>query len=153
MPPSPDQPPARRTTYEDVRDSPDLRRLLLTARAWGVRPSQFLAWDDDDRELALALHDYEADQCPGCGGQLSITTAPEAEERFAPGPSYRCHRCTAMAQAAELRKDAPSPTALLHTARDRALEPHQHDDTGDTGDTGEHDDDEEEAPPPAGEPQ
>lgn len=121
--------------------------MLLTARSWGVSPHEFADWPPESRALAFALHDYEADACPGCGGQLSVTTAPEAEERFVPGPSYRCHRCTAMTQAAELRRDALQRTALLHTARDRALEP------GFTGDTGEHEHVEEEAPAPAGEPQ
>lgn len=135
MPPSPDE-ASPRSAYEDVRDTPSLRRLLQTARAWGVRPSEFIAWDEDDRELALALHDYESDACPHCGGQLSVTTTREAEERFVPGPPIRCHRCTALAQAAEIHKAKYHPHAVLHTVRDRALEPDQQDTTGDTGEVG-----------------
>lgn len=30
-------------------------------------------WDDESRNWALALDDLEADQCPGCGSQLSET--------------------------------------------------------------------------------
>jgi hypothetical protein len=30
-------------------------------------------WDDDSRGWALALDNFEADSCPGCGSQLSET--------------------------------------------------------------------------------
>ena len=152
MPPSPDpqQGAGERSAYLDVRDDPGLRRVLVTARAWGVRPSEFLAWGSDDRELALALHDYEAEQCPGCGGQLGVTTDPEAEERFVPGPSIRCHRCTAISQSRETHKTTYHPHAVLHTARDRAIEPDLTDATGGADDDRTEDTEEDGDPPAAG---
>jgi hypothetical protein len=136
VPPSPDSPSAgwladygAASPFEAIRDTPGLRRLLVTARAWGVRPSELLAWPDDERELALALTDYEADCCPGCGTPMSVTTAPEAEERFVPGDAIRCHRCTAVSQAAAIHQTEYHPAAVMFTVRERV--------TGDTG-AGEH---------------
>ena len=126
MPPSPDEPSA----FEQIRDTPGLRLFIRTARAWGVRPSEFLEWDDEDRAYALALTEYEDDACPGCGGQLAVTTDPAAEARFLPGPPIRCHRCTAMSQAAAVHNTTYHPHAVLHTVRDRALEPDPPDATG-----------------------
>lgn len=120
MPPSPD---LFEQAFADVRDNPGLRRRIEVARAWGVRPSALLDWDDEDLALALALHELEADACPGCGGLLSVTTAPEAEARFVPGRPVRCHRCTALSQAAAIHQTEYHPHAVHYGVRDRALEP------------------------------
>lgn len=70
-------------------------------------------WDDDERAWALALLEYEADKCPGCGGQLSQTTDPTTEGRWHVPPPTRCHRCTAIAAAQEPYRETKHPHALL----------------------------------------
>jgi hypothetical protein len=125
---------------------PGLRRTLEAARNWGVSPRRFLGWeparvttydldpvtgrvvraveivepewDDDGRELAFALESYEADLCGGCRQPLAATTDPAAEDRLTPGTAIRCHRCTAIAQTAELYRNNPTPSALLFTVRE-----------------------------------
>lgn len=137
-----------------VAGDPGLRRILEAARAWGVSPRRFLGWeparvttyrldelgrilealttvepewDDEGRDLALALESYDADLCPGCRHPLAETTRPEAEEWFTPGDLIRCHRCTAAAQTAEIHKDAPHPSAVLFTVRTGGLPDHRED--------------------------
>lgn len=123
--------------------NPDLRRLLETARAWGVPWRRFMGWEpvtrtvyryngtgqliekmterdpewgEDDRQAALALAGWEAGVCSGCGGQLAETTDPKNEFRYKAKAAYRCHRCTALDQAAEQYSQSPSPQALHFTA-------------------------------------
>ena len=54
----------------------------------------------------LALAEIRADTCGGCGGALSETTAPEAENQYVVLPPHRCHRCTALHQ---VQQDSSSP--------------------------------------------
>jgi hypothetical protein len=95
-------------------------RALKLARAWGVSPRRFLGWepvqtvvfrrndagqvvaaeitvesewDDESRELAFALEDYEARLCPGCGDDLEETTKTENHEAYEPLPVIVCFRC------------------------------------------------------------
>lgn len=77
-------------------------------------------WDDDERGWALALLEYEADQCPGCGGQMSETTDKTTEGRWRVPPPTRCHRCTAMAVAQDGYRNARQPQALFWTTEDHA---------------------------------
>lgn len=68
----------------------------------------------------LALHELQADHCPGCGGVLSETTAAENEGAYQVDPPHRCHRCTALADAREPYQDpkrTAHPQALLWIAR------------------------------------
>lgn len=94
--------------------------MLQAARAWGVSPRRFLGWEperttvwqysdagrigrtvetmepewsEEDRELALALAEYEALLCPGCGGDLEETTKKENEEGYEPLPALICWKC------------------------------------------------------------
>lgn len=67
----------------------------------------------------LALHDLESEQCGGCGGDLTETTAADAEYGYAVPPPARCHRCHALglATSPEAVKPYPEPhSALLFTA-------------------------------------
>ena len=53
-------------------------------------------WDDESRNWALALDDLEADQCPGCGAQLSETVRTKGK----PFPKWDvstivCSKCEA----------------------------------------------------------
>lgn len=65
-------------------------------------------WDDESRNWALALDDFEADQCPGCGGQLSQTRKrPEGD----PQPLFEistivCARCEDTASVQKSHQDA-----------------------------------------------
>jgi hypothetical protein len=75
-------------------------------------------WDETEQGWMLALAEYRADRCPGCSGQLSETTAEDAERAFVGEPPHRCHKCTAIAiKQAEYQKTAPWPQALLWSAR------------------------------------
>lgn len=56
--------------------------------------------------MVLALFDYEAQTCHGCGGFLPETTDESAESAYEADPPWRCHRCTALNKhKAEWRKD------------------------------------------------
>ena len=126
------------TPYELVASDPALRRMLEVARAWGVRPSVVTGepvvtmhvydpggrmvsstepgWSMDETGLAMALLDYEAGLCKGCGHPLEETTAPDAEEGYDVGVSARCHCCTALDIAQDAVQDRPHPSALLLSA-------------------------------------
>lgn len=67
----------------------------------------------------LALAEYEADLCTGCGGHLSETTAPEAEGQYAIEPAVRCHRCTALSIARHQLQESSQPEALYPIVRKR----------------------------------
>lgn len=60
----------------------------------------------------LALSLLEENTCDGCGGLLGDTTRPEAEDRYEVGKAVRCHRCTAIAEAAHRYAENPHPHAL-----------------------------------------
>jgi hypothetical protein len=113
-------------------NNPDHRRALEASRAWGVSPSRFMgapvvymrnittgamvetapAWTADDRQAAMALLDYEASLCSGCGHPLEETTDPDKEFKYRAQMPVRCHRCTASAQAMDSFQDMPHPEAL-----------------------------------------
>jgi hypothetical protein len=48
----------------------------------------------------LALGEVEAATCEGCGGDMNETFATDAQDSYDVEPPYRCHRCTAIHQAA-----------------------------------------------------
>lgn len=48
--------------------------------------------------LFLALAEYEDGCCPGCGGHLQETTAPEAEFLYRDEDPVRCHKCAALSR-------------------------------------------------------
>jgi hypothetical protein len=63
-------------------------------------------WNDDQRLLLVALMDYEAQICHGCGGFLPETTHDDAEGSYEADPPWRCHRCTTLNKhKAEYRKE------------------------------------------------
>lgn len=125
------------TPAERVAASADLRAALAAARAWGAPPSVFLgrelttryeydpgtgrmsastpeaAWTQDDRDLAVALLDWEADLCAGCHTPLAETTAAENEENYRVEVGARCHKCTALAQMEKTVQDKAHPSAIL----------------------------------------
>lgn len=123
------------TPSDRVATDAAFRAALVAARSWGARPTEFLGlpvvsvheldpagrvvrveragWSDDDRELAMALAVFEADACPGCGGQIAETTSPENEERYEAKIQAKCHRCYALAIVQAQAEKLPNPGSLL----------------------------------------
>lgn len=66
----------------------------------------------------LALQAYEDSCCSGCGAFLPDTTAAEAEDAYRIEPA-RCHRCTAISQAADGFRENPHAHALLYRVKRR----------------------------------
>lgn len=121
---------------EAVRADPGLRHMLRAARAWSVPPGRFLGratvelraelddqgrpvryvappWELRDVALALALQDYDADTCSGCGHQLSETTAKGNAYQYRADLPIRCHACSAaIAKASSMPDYTPQPGAL-----------------------------------------
>ena len=52
------------------------------------------AWTDDDRALLLALADYEATLCPGCGEPKQHAWHSDLDGWYEP-EQLVCHACTA----------------------------------------------------------
>lgn len=57
-------------------------------------------WTAADREWAMALLEYEADLCGGCGQPRSESMAAEHQFSYVP-TALRCHGCAAVAQESE----------------------------------------------------
>lgn len=94
-----------------LRDSLALRREIEAARAWATPRSVFLGriprrgeplWTDEDRAWAIALLEYEADLCSGCGQPRSETTEAANETKYTT-TALRCHGCAAVARESEHR--------------------------------------------------
>lgn len=93
--------------------------------------SQEPEWDEQERGWMLALADLEAAECPGCGGDLEETAAPENNRdnpqrtgEYEVGAPHRCHRCTELARAQDAASNPPQgraphpfPSALLWSAQ------------------------------------
>ena len=76
---------------ERVADPDDpLRALLQAARRWQVPPTVFIRirtvdsreWTDADTSYAMALEDYEAGLCGGCGQPLAETTRQDHADAY-----------------------------------------------------------------------
>lgn len=105
----------------DLSGDPTLRAVVKAARAWGVSPSRFLGsrpetpeWTDQDRELALALDEYEAGLCPGCQQPLDETSDPEHSDAYRPQEPIRCHYCKMQALVSETASKQHENTAGLY---------------------------------------
>ncbi len=107
----------------DLGSDPTLRAVVKAARAWGISPSRFMGarhvtryeydmggriiaaietpeWTEEDRELAFALEEYEA-QCDPEGHYLPETSKPEYQDAYQPEPPIRCHYCKTQAVVSE----------------------------------------------------
>lgn len=94
----------------------------FTHRAGRLVSSQPEAeWDDQQRGWMLALRMYRASLCPGCSGDLAVTTASENEGGYQPEPPLECYRCVAFARShAAVAKDYPQhPQAFIHLVPQR----------------------------------
>jgi hypothetical protein len=69
-------------------------------------------WSADDQAWALSLLAYEANRCPGCGGDLHETTDPEYLWR--PEPPVVCLRCVGLEAAVKQHEKDPRHRAMLH---------------------------------------
>lgn len=70
----------------------------------------------------LALRLYRSTRCPGCGGNLAVTTAPENEDRYRPEPPLQCFRCVGFAHSHKAHEDNPHPDSLIHLVPPRPAE-------------------------------
>lgn len=69
-------------------------------------------WTDEDRAWAIALLEYEADLCGGCGQPRSESMAAEHEFDYRP-TALRCHGCAAVAKESERFAEPGANTAGL----------------------------------------
>lgn len=128
---------------DSLDGNPQLRALLQVARSWGVSPSRFSGhepvtrtvytydvmgrvvssvtttepeWNDEDREMAFQLQEYEATLCSGCGESLKETSKRENEFEYVPASDpIRCHKCTRAGIESEKVHDSKLPQAqALH---------------------------------------
>jgi hypothetical protein len=76
-------------------------------------------WDDEERAWILALADYEANQCGGCGGQIDETTSKVHEDHWVVPPPVRCFKCTELARA-------QAPFREVNKNTGKPLVPHSH---------------------------
>lgn len=56
-------------------------------------------WTEDDVAVALAVQQAEDAECPGCGGDLAVTTDDEHQFDWQ-AESVKCHNCKARAKEA-----------------------------------------------------
>lgn len=68
-------------------------------------------WTDEDRGWAMALLEYEADICSGCGQPRSQSTLAKNEFRYE-AEALRCHGCKAVAVESE-NWSGPNARGLL----------------------------------------
>jgi hypothetical protein len=71
-------------------------------------------WDEVEQGWMLALTEYRGSRCPGCGGDLTVTTDADNDGRFAPLQPVQCHRCVGFSQSHKAYADDPHPTSLIH---------------------------------------
>lgn len=69
----------------------------------------------------LALRLYRETRCPGCGGDLNVTTAGENEDTFKPQLPLQCFRCVAFGQSHEAYRDNPHQGSLIHLVPPRPV--------------------------------
>lgn len=69
----------------------------------------------------LAYKRYRDDRCPGCGGDINVTTASENEDRYRHQPPLQCFRCVAFARSHEAFREEPHPLTLIHLVPQRPV--------------------------------
>lgn len=67
----------------------------------------------------LALQIYEENRCPGCGGDLNVTTAAEHEDAYRHQLPLECYRCQAFARSHKAQESHPYPHSLIHLVPQR----------------------------------
>jgi len=61
----------------------------------------------------LALDKYRATRCPGCSGDLAVTTDPKNENKFRRELPVQCFRCLELARAHEAVQGEKHAQTLL----------------------------------------
>lgn len=81
-------------------------------------------WDDDQRDLVIALAEVEDDTCPHCGNSMSECMSPDSDpdnrdgtHKYVAGAPYRCFAATARERKADEFKEAPQRHALSFPVR------------------------------------
>lgn len=80
----------------------------------GRKPGQ--AWLPSDVLLALALTEYEAGLCDGCGQPMHLSMDPETEGKWVAPLPTRCHACTAIEHRSADYGENEAPRALRFSA-------------------------------------
>jgi hypothetical protein len=78
-------------------------------------------WDETEQGWMLALRAYRASRCPGCNGDLAVTTAAENEDKFRAEMPVQCYRCVAFGRSQEAYREEPHPLSLLHLVPQRPV--------------------------------
>lgn len=76
-------------------------------------------WDEQEQAWMLALAEYRASRCPGCGGNLAETTASGSEGKYGPDLPLQCFQCEALGRSHDAYVDQPQPRSFLHVATRR----------------------------------
>lgn len=99
----------------------------------GIPHSAFLAWDEDDQDLALAWNLYRASGCPQCG--LHDDEWRDERGRDVNPPPYevvtlRCAWCKAMSDFKRSSEIKDSDTESLRFGWKRTTEDEEEEDDG-----------------------
>jgi hypothetical protein len=78
-------------------------------------------WDETEQAWMLALAMYRETRCPGCGGDLNVTTKAEHEERYKAELPLQCFRCVAFSRSNDAYADQPYPGSLIHLVLPRPV--------------------------------
>lgn len=73
-----------------------------------------MEWDEQEQGWMLALALHEENRCPGCGGDINVTTDPKNEDGYRHQPPLQCFRCVAFSQAHQAYAEQPHPLSLIH---------------------------------------
>jgi hypothetical protein len=69
----------------------------------------------------LALSEYDANTCGGCGGQLDETTSEDAHAAWEVPPPDRCYKCTALGHVQDRFRKTNKETGMPLTPQAHAL--------------------------------
>lgn len=76
-----------------------------------VEPGEAV-WTAEDRAWAIALLEYEADLCSGCGQPRTESMAAEHEFGYR-AQAWRCHGCAAVAKESERFSGSKNTAGLM----------------------------------------
>lgn len=91
---------------------------LKVARAHGIPLSQFRAWAEPDRLLALAYQKYEDGLCQGCGWPRTYSMHKDARGHFHGSQAIICHGCAEKERSERAGRNNPQERlGSYYTAR------------------------------------
>lgn len=67
----------------------------------------------------LALKVWQANRCPGCGGDINVTTVSEHEDQYRHQSPLECFRCQGFARSHKAHEDHSYPQSLIHLVPQR----------------------------------